>query len=1196
MNIQNFNIFDKSGDQLQWTPDSYINLKFDSVTGKSATGFLITDPSALAVTAKITNGGYLYDDYPTLSYQYIFSDSEYVNILTSDASIIFKDVSIFNPNPTNTRSISGITLDLSTNFVYPSVTYAGAVFLKPISQGLVETEHLFFLEASNGQFIRPYDPVNSTLIFQMIGDEYEIKFFTVDENTQEVNWTDTLQYDMSEYAPNVPITINIGFNSSDGGVFERKIRIIHQVEGVPFTLGEILVNAESIDEDERFRTLATNFGFPDAANIPSLFKEADINESLPDWQLINSKSKLMMLEHDNIMPFIGTYKGLVNAIKWLGYDDIYIREWFLNVKENKKLSLIIPYEAKDRTQTILSFSSEQRKTIKKLNQISLNYCITRETGSVDEWGTPVTENCYTYNLQEVFIKLLSLKSWLEKNIIGVNCRIVDINGEGVYFERYKNLIYNTTNTGIVANYRESLTPVTIGTNSELLQGEASIGVTIAEISKTKIQDLKFRFKDFVQYLYDASGNVYSPENTTLLNDPSILKVGPPIKYPFANLVDIQWKASIVENNSGVLDNRFVTNPLFMLENEIRYYNIFDVSSHFYDVSTNLHILIEKAYIRDPSNDVWLDSSMYAIFPDPCDNSHYFLESSLGVITHFNGNVSFDPSTNSSLDYNISSIYSLPLLSFKNFKYTDISGNTGYLEQNKEYYLDIIDGKIEMNDGLNQYFINFNYDTSLKEQEITLNVSYDSGRLPLYVIDPSVYFNNGPTDPSVLTADNSIYVFSVNHIGNYNIELFGFDGYNVPFYNRTNNLYNVWIKTPTIYTLIDSSCVNDNTVCASTFMLLSDVSTLINNNKFPIYDRDIQLYGLTVETDDEGKPFIKVPSISFFVDIPENGSIQRFFNLTERCVSINSSLKQLTFDQDFQNFYTGDNIVLVKFDKGKYSLVQEVSTFASNVSGNIMTVDNLPIGFTNFDVSTDIYLINDTYRNTSNYINDYSSRISTIDISNYVFRKNQMVSLIVDDNVTGYSWGASYRVLDVSGYTHTINSNIPKLFIDSSTRYTIKAKHSFSAYSEFTTNVSTATENDNFFNIYLNDDSCSIYYLDSTFTTVNILFDHEVINDQWYNASDNLLKNNFYFYTNPINVDVSTLIILNSIFDSSTYLLNQKNIWTVKRNEDKSILFKVFNDNVPYIFNETGYYDVLVESYDSFGNLSLKNYEGLINII
>ena len=112
----------------------------------------------------------------------------------------------------------------------------------------------------------------------------------------------------------------------------------------------------------------------------------------------------------------------------------------------------------------------------------------------------------------------------------------------------------------------------------------------------------------------------------------------------------------------------------------------------------------------------------------------------------------------------------------------------------------------------------------------------------------------------------------------------------------------------------------------------------------------------------------------------------------------------------------------------------------------------------------------------------------------------------------------------------------------------------------------------------------------------VLFDQEKVNEQWYDVSDNLIENKFYYYTKPIIVDVSTLVILKAFYDSSTYLLDQKNIWTVKEHESQNIIFKVWNNSVPYIFDASGYYDITAESYDSYGNLSIKTYDGLIKVV
>lgn len=1298
MNIQDWIIYNKTGSRLNLTANPLASLIFNSTLGVDAEGFLITDPSENLVSVKITNGGHFYSESDTVSFSYIFNDAYVPLVINTDVSIIYTDVSVFNPDPTNVKTISDVsilstqTVDVS-NFVYPLVTYAGAIFLDPVSVKLVETEHLFIFEqTAPDTYIRPYDASNSILIFKFLGEENQIRFFQVDENTQEISWADELQFNTSVLAENTPLTLNIGFRAEQEGVYERLMGIYHFIGTEMRVIAEIMVNAEAIGEDERFRDLLSNFGLPDPKDFPDIFKETDINEDLPDWEILNPKSKHMILEHDKIMPYVGTYKALINALKWLGYDDIYVREWFLNVKENRKLSFIVPFEAKDRSQTILMFSPDERKIYKKLNQLSLHYCITRETGEIDDWGTPLTENCYTYNLKEIYIKLLGLKQWLEQNIIGVNCRITDVTGEGIYFERFINLIYATGNVGYNLNTYQSLTPETIEESSELIQGDASICLTLKEITATTIGDLPYRFIDLVDYAWnpndpsayivDASGAPHyvtvTTDDPSYLADPSsYLLVGGLFNFPFKDLKDIQWKLSVEKNDAGVIGVEQVTNPLFILENDIRFYDIFDTSTIFHNASTNLNVLLEYAYFRDPSNDVWTDSIAYTLSPDyyirmlagatktltydasyavisgdgsiyidssiisfnsgvnpiyfnidssayiiaqsntviEISNSNgYVLESSLGVQTFFDNYMHLIPTDDTSaiLQYAFDDNYKVPLLSINQY-FAAIDENANSFSFTKTYYLDIVDGKIIMDNGENsQYNINFNYDTSIEEQMITLNVLYYSDRLPLFVVDPSVYYWGDPSglsggnDPSILAIDNSIYCMTVNHIGDYNIEVFGWDGYNTPYYNEKDGSYNVWIKYPTIYTLIDSCC-NANTPCVSTWMPFAEVSTLVNSNAYPIYDKLIPLQGLSLEIDVDGNPYLKVPSITFFQDVPEPNSINRFFNMTERVTGFASfGGGALYVDTDFQAFRNGDNIRVVKFDNGKYSFISEVSSFITGTSFPPFSINldvSLPLDYYQLNSSTSLYVLNDTYRPTDNAANvgtnlviDVCANMTGTDP--YVFQNGQLVSIVVTNASNGYAWGASYRVIDSCNGTHTLNNTLPQFFVNDPSKYIIEIKHAFSSYSDFTINTESATEVNNNFEIYLQESYCQEYYLDNTFVLVNILFDQDTVNEQWYNdSSDNLLNSSvFYYHTQPIVVDASTLVILKAQYDPSSYLLNQKNIWTVSNNLTGDIVFKVFNYSVAYIFDVSGYYDVQVESYDSYGNIITKTYDGLIKIV
>lgn len=1204
-------IYDKRGNNLNLTPESYLNLLISSNTGKDATGYALTDPSGLINRTCITNGGFGYDNSTNVYLDYLLSST----LISIDNSVFLKDISIYNPALSNSKAISAITIDSSQSFLYPSVTYVGALFLDPVSHGLIETEHLILLQDSSYGYVTPYDSSNSTLVFKMVGEETQIQLFEVNEHTQEITWSDEIIIDVSTYIVNQGIQINIGFVSDEEGVYERKLILYHRINTIDYPLIELIVNAQSIGEDQRYDTLLDNFGLYKPKSIPKLFKESDINEDNLDWNLLNYKAKHLILEHDKIMPFIGTYKGLINAIKWLGYEDIQVKEWFKDVKANKLLSLYVPYDSTDRKKTIKYFSPEQRKNLKKLNQLSLVYCITRETGEIDEWGNPQTENCYEYNLDEIYVKLYSLKSWLEKNIIGVNSRIYDITGEGVYFERYKNLIYGTQNIGSNIQYEQSLTPLTIETDSELVNGDASLSVTLKEFEKLTIQDLNCNFIDFARYGWDPSNGFFAPDQYELLSyvDPSAVFIGSPLSYPFIDLYDIQWKL-LLEKEYGVVTSDFVSRPLFIFENEIKFYNIFDTSSYFYDISANVDITITNGYLRDPSIDVWGDALAYTIYPEETSmgvfTGKYVLESSAGITYYTWGEFSLQTSSNPNLKYSYDNIYQVPLLTIEGYKFTDCSGVVRDLEH--QFIMEILDGNISMDSSkLNtngdvievENLINFTYDTSLSEQQISLCVYYSSPRMPIFNFDPSdastLYYNK---DASLtLLDDNSIYNFNVNHKGDYELEIYGWNGNNNLFFNFDRDGYKVWQKYPTINSYIDTSCAGYiEYSCTSTYISKEDVSILIYENKDPLFERTFAIEGLTFEYDDENKPYIKVPSISYFIDVPEIGSICKFYNLTEKIYYIDRD--HIFVNTDYQFFNIDDSVYIVGFDKGKYNYVSQTASCITGGYYQEFWLYNTPSNF-NLDPSIDWYLINNSFRVVSNIENNSDNTfycdINTGDVS-YYYKENQLLSFIIEDLSTNYKWGSAYRVLDSSTYSsygikHIIEGQIPEHIINDPSKYSVTTKNAFSTFVDFEMSVKESKEVDNNFNLYLNDTYYHQYYLDNTFTFLNLLFEQEKVLTQWYDASDNLINKEFYPFDHAIELDISTLVILKAEFDSSNYMLNQKNIWEIKNRNTNKLLMIVHNSCVPYIFDASGTYDITVKSYDSYGNLVEKTFEGLLKI-
>jgi hypothetical protein len=95
-----------------------------------------------------------------------------------------------------------------------------------------------------------------------------------------------------------------------------------------FFLGVISIKTEIEGEDERYRALLANFGIPDPKTYPNLFAEEEYGECLCNWNIVNKKCKELMLTYDKIFPYAGTYKALINALVFLGYDDIIIKEWY----------------------------------------------------------------------------------------------------------------------------------------------------------------------------------------------------------------------------------------------------------------------------------------------------------------------------------------------------------------------------------------------------------------------------------------------------------------------------------------------------------------------------------------------------------------------------------------------------------------------------------------------------------------------------------------------------------------------------------------------------------------------------------------------------------------------------------------------------------------------------------------------------
>ena len=237
--------------------------------------------------------------------------------------------------------------------------------------------------------------------------------------------------------------INIGFAPESEDMFGNMLTL---TDCLGHVFAEIFIYGESEEEDERLTNLLQSMGYDLLPNDFMIFDESDVNEIKPDWTIVNRKRKELLMEHDNIFPYIGSYKALINIIKFFGYQNLRMKEYWNNV--DIKSPLYGKYKQMD-IEDIFNEDSNfntsgmvPNKIYRKTNKFGLFYDITVESGRYDDDGLPIAEETFTYSPQEVLIKIFALKKKLQNYFLGLNSKIVDIIGESVFFAKYEINVWN----------------------------------------------------------------------------------------------------------------------------------------------------------------------------------------------------------------------------------------------------------------------------------------------------------------------------------------------------------------------------------------------------------------------------------------------------------------------------------------------------------------------------------------------------------------------------------------------------------------------------------------------------------------------------------------------------------------------------------------------------------------------------------
>lgn len=342
--------------------------------------------------------------------------------------------------------------------------WEGSDYFLPISTALYDVSNLFILEKTQTGYKFPVLAPGSRLRFKWKTAESADSFFLftieredpnlsesnafIARQTQlEVNYYDIQPGGTSPLDLSYPLQINVGFSPIEEIKYDRTLDVYYEDGSTTTLVASIYFYGEGEDEDERFRIWLANFGIKFNREDALILKNYDLKESLPDWKQINQARKEILVNRDQIYPYVGTYKGLLNLINILGYRDVLrVKEYWRDVDPNSayynKFAMVdvtdlMTLGSIDQVNLVdLNGQIKKGGKFKKTEFLALAYEFSVASDNFDDDGVPEVEFTTEFEVDEIFYKLNRLATKLKNEILPVNVVIRDIIGEFIYFSKF----------------------------------------------------------------------------------------------------------------------------------------------------------------------------------------------------------------------------------------------------------------------------------------------------------------------------------------------------------------------------------------------------------------------------------------------------------------------------------------------------------------------------------------------------------------------------------------------------------------------------------------------------------------------------------------------------------------------------------------------------------------------------------------
>lgn len=352
--------------------------------------------------------------------------------------------------------------DIHTGTVYNG-DYPYIHWAEPFSVGVIRYKELFFLSDKPTVKVNIKKPDDWTFALYS-NDPIPITHIEYDNDGNEI----TVQEDSNvDYDDNAFVDIRAhatgsivlsGHSLNDKYAYQLIIICRSDVEGEfieDFTIDGLpyKVGAEFWGENESLRINLANQG----TELPELIGRAiygtDLYEDNPDWVLLNRKFRELLIQHMDVMDNKGSYKSLLNVLKWFEYQDL------VELREVWKFQT--PDGAKYYDHPLDSFITDEAKA-RMFNSSKTTYLALRQLKRtvIDGKGTLQNLIKYEHDPLEGELKILTCK-WAEEEM---RMKMVLL---GNFFETYFMPIHADLIRSVIEDIHATVIKIQTGTMEDV---------------------------------------------------------------------------------------------------------------------------------------------------------------------------------------------------------------------------------------------------------------------------------------------------------------------------------------------------------------------------------------------------------------------------------------------------------------------------------------------------------------------------------------------------------------------------------------------------------------------------------------------------------------------------------------------------------------------------------------------------------